>query len=722
MIFGNMLKTENLIKIIKLGIYLALLAPLVYIPQTIFSTVFGKMVYFQIIVELALPFFLYLIFFHKEERPKIDILTKLILLFFGVIFIASMFGVDFKQSFWGYPSRMRGIFTLLHLLFLYFYIITAFRSEKERKNLILFVILIGFAMAVFGFIERINPNLGIDKSSVKNLTAHRVMSTTGNPIFLGGFLLFIIFFSAYYFLKNNKFKYFILAGALLSTLVLFYTGTRAAFLGLIAGIFLLLFYLFLISTKKKKIIAVFVIFLSIIFSIILFYPKSDIQNKYYKYLDIKQLTEFSLKDGSISGRLLLWQLSLPSLKERRLLGRGLENFNYAFDKYYNPSFLKNGVNETFSDRAHNIFIDIAIMAGAFGLLSFLAIFAYSAFSLLKNKYRKQENAAFFGLLGAISAYIFFAVDSPEVNIMLFFFFALLYFVFHKDENCAPQNIQGAKHPRVFKFLSFCIFVFLVFCIFIFYNIKPLSAGIDFIKYKHAESTGEMKLLAENFLKTPIYQKEFGILFGNHAFYGANQDSEFRLWEIDKAIEFLKIIDNRDDFSNLFLLGNLYLRKGSIKNSQSDYQSAIEYYKQALEASPKRQPAMFQMATAYILSGSGNEAIEILKKAMDYDDKIGQSHWRLGIAYLSAGDEKNAYKEFKKSAELEYFGAIEDEMLKVASLCEKFKDEHCILQEIIVIYGKRIEQDPSNLENKKMLINAFIAIGDYESAKRVRLDN
>jgi len=52
-----MFNSQTLQKIVRLGVYLALLTPLVYIPQTLFGAIFGKMIYFQIVVELVFPFF-----------------------------------------------------------------------------------------------------------------------------------------------------------------------------------------------------------------------------------------------------------------------------------------------------------------------------------------------------------------------------------------------------------------------------------------------------------------------------------------------------------------------------------------------------------------------------------------------------------------------------------------------------------------------------------------
>jgi len=97
-------------------------------------------------------------------------------------------------------------------------------------------------------------------------------------------------------------------------------------------------------------------------------------------------------DGSVSGRLLLWSSALKAFRERPVLGWGAENFDYGFDKYYNPQFYRGGINETWSDRAHNWFLDFLVMGGALGLAFYLAIF-YMYRSGAREK-RKPHKAQF----------------------------------------------------------------------------------------------------------------------------------------------------------------------------------------------------------------------------------------------------------------------------------------------------------------------------------------
>lgn len=713
--FNNfMLKEQNLIKIIKLGVYTAMLAPLIYIPQTIFSAVFGKMIYFQAVIEIVLPFFLFLIIFYKGARPKMDLLTKFILLFFSTIFISSIFGVDWDRSFWGNPSRMRGIFSLLHFLAFYFYIRTCFAEKADRKKLLLFAIVIGIGVSVWGTIERINPDFSIDKVSIKGEAGHRIISTTGNPIFLAGYMTFVIFLSLYYFLKNKDYtRYVGIVGLVLSIVAIFFTGTRAAFLGIVMGIMAIVFYLFLFLKKKNKIIlGVFLAtFVSIFFLAIIM--DAD-------FLKSNRFTDLSLRidDGSKSGRLLLWKESLSVFKQRPIFGWGLENFDIAFDKNYNPQFLRNGINETFADRAHNWYLDFLIMTGLIGFFAFVSIFIYTTIKLLQKQNRKLENSAFFGLFASFAVFIFFSVDAPSMTLMLFFSLALFSLIFSpkKEDSCISGKIFN------FKFIVFLLFCSCVFMALWFFNIKPLQAGIDFIEWKRTKNIEQKEMLANKFLNDNIlYIDNFRFHFANEVFLKDKDlnSPEYTEQSFDRAILELKKASLRhpQDFSFFHTIGNLYLKKG-IEDSKY-YEDAIENYKKALEISPKRQAVMFQMATAYIFKGEAYNAIDLLEQVVIFDDKAGQSHWRLGIAYLADNNKEKAYKSFQKALELKFYGKIEKERERVIRLCaelEEFEVGYRILFK--KSYDTSYEYTPSVI--KEIYYNTameYVMMGDIKRAKK-----
>ncbi|MFA5133258.1 MAG: O-antigen ligase family protein [Patescibacteria group bacterium] len=694
------MKLKFLEKIIKIGTYAAMLAPLVFIPQVIFSTVLGKMIYFQIIVEIIFPFYIYLIIAYPEARPKISSLTKIILAFFIVLVVTSLFGADFHKSFWGDDQRMRGIFSLLHFLAFYFYVITCFCGERDKKNILRFAIAIGMAIGLFAFLERYNPEFSIDKVSVKNLSSHRVISTTGNPIFLAGYMLFIFFLSAYFFLKNKDwFRPIAAIAAAISLLTVFFTETRAAFLGLGAGVVLSFFYLFFLLPKKQKIF-LFGGFLCALAVVLIMFNLG-----YFSRL----ISRFN--DASVSGRFLLWKTSLESFKEKPLLGWGLENFDYAFDKNYDAKFLRNGMTETWADRAHNLYLDFLVMSGIFGLIAFLAILLFPAIKMLRE--RTAEKAPLFGLLAAFGFFSIFSVESPDVFLMLFFVLAIIDNEIYKNE---IKKMAGAVGDRKVFFAAAVALAFI--CIY-FFNIKSLYGGAYLLEYGRAEGPAEKRELAEKiFTDSSPYANAFKTRLANNTFYDSGDDKAYSEWALQKTIGEMEGIlqKNPNDFGLLHLLGNLYLRRGSSFSRAEDYDKAVEYYNRALFINPKRQATAFQLATTYILKNETRKAVELLEKTMAFDNSAGQMHWRLAVAYLADGQEEKAYEFFKNSVNKNFFDKIDKERFKAIDLCEKYHNIECANKIALSFYEDAASEHPNDLAYQLELFRAYALAGNLEDAR------
>ena len=97
-------------------------------------------------------------------------------------------------------------------------------------------------------------------------------------------------------------------------------------------------------------------------------------------------------------------------------GTGPENFNYSFNKYYNPRFLKfggGGFGETWFDKPHNAILEVLAETGIIGGLTYILIWFAAGLALYKL-FKNGEKflslilaSAFISYLGAV----FFSFDS-----------------------------------------------------------------------------------------------------------------------------------------------------------------------------------------------------------------------------------------------------------------------------------------------------------------------
>ncbi|HDH31718.1 MAG TPA: hypothetical protein ENH26_03020, partial [Candidatus Wolfebacteria bacterium] len=276
-------------------------------------------------------------------------------------------------------------------------------TKKDWSRFFKISFFTGLVVIFYGFLEYFGVR---NFPFIASLPSPRPGSYIGNSAFLATYMFFIIAFAVIVFYQHksavisinqrlSKFwKYFSLLIIILAVAMIFITGTRGAILGLGAGIFSLLVYF---AFKKQSIsinlkslsislrkLSLFLLLLMILFGSIFWFTRSnDVWQKIPGLNRLAQTAVFDLNDSSTQMRLMNWEISWEAFKEKPLFGWGLENFLLAYQKNYDPNMALYG--ETWLDRAHNKIIDLAVMQGIFGLLTYLLMFGGIFFILFRKK-------------------------------------------------------------------------------------------------------------------------------------------------------------------------------------------------------------------------------------------------------------------------------------------------------------------------------------------------
>lgn len=620
------------------GVCLALLTPFVIAP-VLYPYIFSKVIFFQIIIELLIPIWIILTLINPKYRPRFNFLTISLLVFFGVLFLSALLGIDFDKSFWGYDSRMNGIFTLLHFLGFYFILLSLFKKEVYKKRIFLFTLGVSSILSIAAILEHFcSPFREFISGN------ERVFSSLGNPIFFAAYLLPHIFIALYLIFlhrrrggtsKNKLARAAFLFIAVLNIFAVYFTFTRGAFVGLAAGILVMI----LIWVIKKRVGLI----LALIF--ILMLGSSFFAENILSFLGAEPT-------GTIATRLIIWDIAKEGFKAHPILGWGPENFDIIFDKYYNPKSLDYSYYETWGDRAHNLSLEILATSGILGLASYLLIFGAIFRAILKRQNR-YGGAVLAGAFVAYFAQNLFAFDSPCA---LLIFFLLMAYI--------SKNDVHEEYPKI-KNKPLIILIFIPFIVsIIFLNIRPALANnyalksIDafLLDYRASEQYFKRSMS----IWSPYYDMA-RIKFAN-AVYTSEDANElekkqlilFAIDEVEKSA-----FNHPKDFSYPLTLGNLYASIG-------EYSSAYNEYNKALELSPKRQIIYFQFASAKFLAGEDDEARIILQQAVELDITVREPHWRLGLGMLGV-DDKTASEEAKKAIELGYHTLNMEEINAFASV-------------------------------------------------------
>lgn len=303
-------------------------------------------------------------------KPKLqwDLIKIASLVFILVLFATSGLGLDFRASFLGTEPYFQGL-ALYAYLFLFSILVSSVKIKLEHVTMIL----TGSALVVSLVAIQSWVMLNIFNIPVQTY-AGRVVSTFGQPNFYSGFLLLTLPFS-YYLFKQTKLLGVI--SGLVSVIGIFVSYSRSAIL-----VMLLLLILGLIDQLKIKLRIILIIFP------VLLYSSGIIGDE----VSLPILTKNpDLTKVSVEKRAYIWPVAWQLVKQKPLIGYGLENIGQAFSNYFeankHPLFEENlnispvliSLKELNIDRSHNYFLDLLLFSGIPGLLVWIFLVAVLLF-------------------------------------------------------------------------------------------------------------------------------------------------------------------------------------------------------------------------------------------------------------------------------------------------------------------------------------------------------
>mgnify|MGYP003394205399 CR=1 FL=1 len=386
-----------------------------------FPFISGKGFAFRILVELIFGSYALLAFMSPEYRPRLTWITKAVLFFGAAILLADLLGVSVYKSIWSNYERMEGFVLILHLVMFY---IAASSFLKTASRWVLYLnVSIGASliMCLYSLVQ-LSGRININQGGV------RVDGTFGNATYFAIYLVFHIFFCLYMLVAVTKEKWqkwcYGLA-ALLQVVILYFTATRGAILGLIGG--LILAGLIVVFKEKENkflrkvaygILGAVAVVILVFFSI----KNTDfVKNSQV----LSRFSTLSFKEIKTQGRYFVWPMAAKGIAERPIFGWGQENFNFVFNKNYDPRMY---AQEQWFDRTHNVFLDWMIAGGLVGFLAYASMYISLFYYIWRNKspFKISEKSVFTGMLAAYIFHNMFVFDNLISYILFFTFLAFVH--------------------------------------------------------------------------------------------------------------------------------------------------------------------------------------------------------------------------------------------------------------------------------------------------------
>ncbi len=731
------MNNQKIVKVINFLLYLTALTPIMLAAKFSFPYVTVRTVFFRLVIELALLLVLWLaavgaLSLNKAEADKASALKQnyFFWVFLGLLaieIVAAWFGQSLAASWFSNLERMWGIFTVIHL-WLFYLLIRSFFGEKEWRIFINVFLAVSILVSLYGIIQKYPE---VFKIYVFESGIGRITSTIGNPAYVAIYLLFSLAFALYFLIKNwrQSVKYFYF----LVIAVDFYAFTlaeiRGAYLGLLAGLGLaMILYIILGSNRKYKYGLTAVLILGALLLSLAFLNSGS---RLVRSIPIvKNIATISFSAVTAQTRVMSWNAAWSGIKDKPILGVGMENFNILFNKYFKAGYYSLAPSETFFDRAHNQFLNLMAESGILALVIYLGFPLFIIFYLFKGylqgKFALWELLILSSVSAAYFIHLFFVFD--DINSFLFFIVLIAFIEFNYNRaNLVAIDDSDKSVSQVNNFAVISLGLAAVITIYSAYNFNYKvyqAANISALAYMSSSFSDTIKYYNQALDLNIIQEENVAINYGDYLTDWSNKlnqvkadknNSELFSQAVEKVHEaFDREIKLKpaDAFLHMKLakINNLeYL----FYNDKKYIDQAVANAKQGISLSPERLQLYFILGESYVISDQAASAAEILKQALNLNPNFSDSYYYLGRAYLAAGQLNQAYDYMVTQAVLNRKYNPPNSLILLA-LAQEYSDKNDY-EKVINIYKIILKLEPANAKIYAVLAAAYLQTDQYDLA-------
>lgn len=579
-------------------------------------------------------------FLMYRKKTEVSIIKSPILIGLFVLFISmaisAFLGVDLHVSFWSKITRTTGLYYFLHLGVFYLLVTGLFVEKKDLRKLIkVFVV----SSVVFS----LGALLSMD--GLKIFFANREWAgfTFGNSSFAAMYLFAGFVMSLYYAYSSEKkdrniFHYLFPILIILNPYLLglfrkgFIGAAQSSSIAVFATIVMLLGAWAISKINSVKVRRALILgFMVVGLLVSIFAVKSFLTSGGFiqeKYLE-----------KATAARPFVWELSDRAIKERPVFGWGLDNFDKAYQSYYDNKVMEkvNGA-EAWFDKAHNVFVDQAVEGGYVGVLVYFALFltiiGSMIYVLFNSKEKNNQALAVFVIVYFIGHLmeIQTAFDTTISYLPLSIMASLATLVLYQTRKSQGVNTEF-KIGTNMKYVGASLAIVLFAGMFFIGTVPVFRAQITNGYIRTAGSSEKRLLVYKTMFNSPIdlpgslnrtvtdFQK--GISLSPNLLTDPNKVEGFKK-ELDVFVdEYEKYLaTNTNDYRASTELVNIYIyqRLFDVDNLAKAHIEADK----AIEIVPNAPQAYWQHAVAYLYQRKFNEARLWSEKALNLNTKIEES--------------------------------------------------------------------------------------------------
>ncbi|ACV64101.1 O-antigen polymerase [Desulfofarcimen acetoxidans DSM 771] len=319
-------------------------------------------------------------------------------IFFGLL--STLFAPEPVTAWIGNPYRYTGYTTYLFCLLLF---ILAYRSN-HAEQILKYAVCTAVLVSFIALLQYLGYNPVPHEPYREGIRSY---STLGNPDFLGSYQVFILPAAMFFYLRKKKLRWLISSALIYLGLIV--CQTRSSWIAFFTTFTFILLYA-LPLPKIRKPAALLLITFFVIFCLCSLSKGGVVFLNRAGSIAGEASAALRFEENAGNGRVMIWKETLKLLPAHWAFGLGPDHLGYAGlkTKHQHPI-----------DKAHNIFLEIAITMGVFALLFYLAFLSFFL-SLYRTKYGLMY-------LAMILAYIIQGLFSIEVVLIMPLFWIVLGF-------------------------------------------------------------------------------------------------------------------------------------------------------------------------------------------------------------------------------------------------------------------------------------------------------
>jgi O-antigen ligase len=329
-----------------------------------------------------------------------------IALFSLTLLISTLASMDHTTSWFGNIDRGTGTLLLLILASAAVALGATLDRVQARKYILLPITISGALLALSIYAEE--AGWGVLRTATHG-------GFLGNTSVTGTYFLCTIFITLYLLLRSSKLLIKIVYGAALAVMVLNTTFVNISFFTHPQGLFSLIgeakgaamsllvglgisasVWLATSSDNQKKnigrILFIAILAVSALGIVELVQPQSAVHSWF-----VKQETDV---------RFVYWNIALKGFAAHPIVGTGPETYGYTYQTYFNPIvMLKSHSGELWSNKPHNMYLQVASETGIIGSIGYLALFAGLLWSIVRLYRSGRDRRFLVTVVGLLAAYL-----------------------------------------------------------------------------------------------------------------------------------------------------------------------------------------------------------------------------------------------------------------------------------------------------------------------------